>query len=203
VKRSRRLLLVLLAATLASLQVAPAAAQPAPAPATPKAQPPAAPAATAPPAPATPAPAAAPAAPASAAAAGSNDAAANAALPGMIAAAGAEGDHWLDLIDHGKFDESWITAAVVLQETITQKEWSADLAARQPKLGRTIMRERKTESYSKTLRGAPTGDYVILTYLTKFEKTPLVEETLAVAKDAIGQWHVAGYDIQLSSVRAP
>jgi len=48
-----------------------------------------------------------------------------------------------------------------------------------------------------------TGDYVIVTYLTKFEKTPLVEETLAVAKDAIGQWHVAGYDIALSSVKAP
>ena len=65
------------------------------------------------------------------------------------------------------------------------------------------MRERKSGTYSKTLRGAPTGDYVIVTYLTKFEKTPLVEETLAVAKDAIGQWHVAGYDIQLSSVKAP
>ena len=121
----------------------------------------------------------------------------------MIAAAGAEGDRWLDLIDRGKFDESWMATAVVLQETITQKEWSADLAARRPKLGRTIMRERKSGTYSKTLRGAPTGDYVIVTYLTKFEKTQLVEETLAVAKDAIGQWHVAGYDIQLSSVKAP
>ena len=121
----------------------------------------------------------------------------------MIAAAGAEGDHWLDLIDHGKFDESWIAAAVVLQEAITQKEWSADLAARQPKLGRTIMRERKSESYSKTLRGAPTGDYVIVTYLTKFEKTPLVEETLAVAKDAIGAVARRRLRHPLSSVKAP
>ena len=194
-RRRLRLFFALSAAALAWLPVAPAAAQPAPAPAAPKAQPPAA--ATAP-------PVAAPTAavPAAAAAAGSNDAA-DAALAATIAAAGAEGDRWLDLIDRGKFDESWIAAAVVLQETITQKEWSADLAARQPKLGRTIMRERKTETYSKTLRGAPTGDYVIVTYLTKFEKTPLVEETLAVAKDAIGQWHVAGYDIKLSSVQAP
>ena len=93
--------------------------------------------------------------------------------------------------------------AVVLQETITQKEWSADLAARRPKLGRTIMRERKSATYSRTLRGAPTGDYVVVVYLTKFQKTALVEETLAVARDAIGQWHVAGYDIQLSSVQSP
>ena len=96
-----------------------------------------------------------------------------------------------------------MAAAVVLQESRSQKEWTADLTARQPKLGRMIMRERKSASYSRTLRGAPTGDYVIVTYLTKFEKTPLVEETLAVAKDAIGQWQVAGYDIALSSLKAP
>ena len=187
-----RLFFALAAAVLAWLPVAPVAAQPAPAPAAPKGQPPAA--ATAPPVAAPTAPV-----PAAAAATGSNDA----ALAATIAAAGAESDRWLDLIDRGKFGESWMAAAAVLQETITQREWSADLAARQPKLGRTIMRERKTETYSKTLRGAPTGDYVIVTYLTKFEKTPLVEETLAVAKDAIGQWHVAGYDIKLSSVQAP
>jgi hypothetical protein len=181
-----RVFFTLSAIALVWLQVAPAAAQGAPPPAAPKAQPAAVPT---------------PPAPAAASAAEPNDA--SAAVAGMIAAAGAEADHWLDLIDHGKFDESWMATAVVLQETITQKEWSADLAARRPKLGRTIMRERKSATYSKTLRGAPTGDYVTVTYLTKFEKTQLVEETLAVARDAIGQWHVAGYDIQLSSVKTP
>ena len=174
-------------AVLVWVQVTPAAAQPAPAPAAPQAATPAAP------------PAATPAAPATTGA----DAAADPATAAMIAAASAESDHWLGLIDQGKFDESWVAAAAVLQETITQAQWTADLAARRPKVGRTIMRERKSEGYSRTLRGAPTGDYVIVTYLTKFEKTPLVVETLAVAKDAIGQWHVAGYDIALSSAQPP
>lgn len=152
------------------------------------------------PAPAPPAAATRPEAPKAAA---SSDAAADAAMAPTIDAASAESDRWLGLIDHGKFDESWMAAAVVLQEAVPQKDWSVDLAARAPKLGRMIMRERKSGTYSRTLRGAPTGDYVIVTYLTKFEKVPLVEETLAVAKDAIGQWHVAGYDIALSSVKAP
>ena len=179
-------LLLALAAAPAWLQVAPAAGQAVPPATAPKAQPPAA----------SPAPAASSAA--SLPSPGSD-----AAVASMIAAAGAEGDLWLDLIDQGKFDESWMTAAVVLQETIAQKDWSANLTARQPKLGRTIMRERKTESYSKTLRGAPTGDSEPVTFVTKFEKTPLVEETLAVARDAIGQWHVAGYDIKLATVNTP
>ena len=176
-RRSGHLLFALSALALVWLPVAPGTAQPAPATA----------------APTTPAPAAP----------GGGDAAADPAMAATIAAAGGEGDRWLDLIDHGKFDESWMAAAVVLQETISRKEWNADLTARQPKLGRMVMRERKSETYSRTMRGAPTGDYVIVTYLTKFEKMPLVEETLAVAKDAIGQWHVAGYDIALSSVKAP
>jgi hypothetical protein len=124
----------------------------------------------------------------------------------MITAAGAEGDHWLDLIDRGKFDESWIAAAVVLQEAITQKEWSADLAARQPKLGRTIMRERKSETYSKTLRGAPTGDYVIVTYLTKFEKDAAGRRDACSCERRDRAVAVAGYDIAVfgeGAVTAP
>ena len=120
------------------------------------------------------------------------------ATAAMVAAAAAESDRWLDLIDRGRYADSWVAAAAVLQEGIPEKQWTSDLAARQPKVGRTIMRERKSESYSKTLRGAPTGDYVVVTYLTKFEKIPLAEETVAVAKDAIGQWRVAGYDIAIS-----
>lgn len=171
-----RLLFALAVALLACKPLAPAAAEPAPA-------------ATKPPA--------TPAAPTA------KDAAADTAMAAMIAAAGAESDRWLDLIDRGLYAESWVAAAAVLQEGIPEKQWTADLAARQPKLGRTIMRERKSESYAKTLRGAPTGEYVVVTYLTKFEKTPVVEETLAVAKDAIGQWHVAGYDIALSPAKTP
>lgn len=186
-RRWRGVMFALWVTVLAWEQVGPVAAQSAPAPGAPTATAPAPPAAPASPAPAP----------------SSSDAAADAAMAATIAAAGAESDRWLELIDHGKYAETWVAAAVVLQEAVPQQEWIADLAARQPKLGRTIMRERKSENYSKTLRGAPTGDYVIVTYLTKFEKTPLVEETLAVAKDAIGQWHVAGYDIALSSAKAP
>ena len=176
-------LFTLFLSALALTPPAPALAQSPPAPGAPKAAPPKT----------TPPPAAAAA----------SDASPDAAMAAMITAAVAESDRWLEEIDRGKYAETWIAAAVVLQEAIPQKDWVTDLTARQPKLGRTIMRERKSESYSKTLRGAPTGDYVVVRYLTKFEKTPLVEETLAVAKDAIGQWHVAGYDIALSSAPPP
>ncbi|HEY7943433.1 MAG: DUF4019 domain-containing protein [Burkholderiales bacterium] len=130
------------------------------------------------------------------------DAVADGNAAGAIAAATEESDRWLDLIAHAKFTESWVEAAVVLQEAVPQKAWVDDLTARHAKLGRLIMRERKTASYSKVIRGAPTGDYVTVIYLTKFEKAPLADETLALAKDAFGQWHVAGYDIALAPTKA-
>lgn len=144
-----------------------------------------------------------PAGPAAAEAGTDATSAANGSAAGAIAAATEESDRWLELLDHGKFADSWTAAAVVLQEAMSQKEWVDGMASRQPKLGRLIMRERKAASYSRTLRGAPSGDYVTVTYLTKFEKAPLVEETLAVAKDAIGQWRVAGYDIVPAEVKTP
>ena len=122
----------------------------------------------------------------------------------MIAAASAESDRWLELIDRGLYADSWLAAAAVLQEAIARKAMERPISphASRSSAGRSCASARR-ERTRRRLRGAPTGDYVVVTYLTKFEKIPLAEETLAVAKDAIGQWHVAGYDIALSPAKAP
>ena len=118
-----------------------------------------------------------------------------------IAAATEASDRWLDLITRGKFAESWLSAAPVLQDAATQLGWVDELTKRDLKFGRLITRERQTAQYSKTMRGAPTGDYVTVTYLSKFERTPVVEETLAVARNSTGHWQVAGYDIALAPAK--
>ncbi len=77
-----------------------------------------------------------------------------------------------------------------------QEDWVADLGGIHAQLGKSTMRELKTAQYSTTLRGAPTrGDYVTLTYLTKFANAPLASETLIVSKEADGAWRIAGYNI--------
>jgi hypothetical protein len=105
-------------------------------------------------------------------------------------------DQWLAAIDAGKFADSWKDAAEVFKLGVTQNDWIGDLTTIRGQLGQTTMRELKSTQYSTRLRGAPaTGQYVTVTYLTKFANALLAVETLVVSKEGDGEWRIAGYHI--------
>jgi hypothetical protein len=105
-------------------------------------------------------------------------------------------DQWLAAIDAGNFADSWKDAAEVFKLGATQDEWIGDLTTMRAQLGKTTMRELKSAQYSTRLRGAPaTGQYVTVTYLTKFANALLAIETLVVSKEGDGEWRIAGYRI--------
>ena len=105
-------------------------------------------------------------------------------------------DQWLAAIDAAKFADSWKDAAEVFKLGVTQDEWISDLTTMRGQLGQTKMRELKSAQYSTRLRGAPTtGQYVTVTYLTKFANALLAIETLVVSKEGDGEWRIAGYHI--------
>ena len=90
----------------------------------------------------------------------------------------------------------------VLDEAMLGRKNPGRRACRRPQprhaigLGKTTMRELKTAQFSTTVRGAPlTGEYVTISYLTKFASAPLATETLIVSKEADGVWRIAGYNI--------
>jgi hypothetical protein len=113
-----------------------------------------------------------------------------------VSAATEATNHWLAIVDAGKFADSWKNSAEVFKLGIAETEWVVDLDAIRAKLGKTTMRELKTAQFSTTLRGAPlTGQYVTISYLTKFALAPLAMETLVVSKEADGEWRIAGYNI--------
>ena len=116
-----------------------------------------------------------------------------------VASATQESDKWLAQIDAGKFAESWSEAAGVFKAAVTQADWAEQLTQMHQALGKTTIRKLRSADYSKTLRGAPTSQYVTVNYITQFEKAPPAIETIAVAKDPDGQWRIAGYNI----TRAP
>ena len=109
-------------------------------------------------------------------------------------------EQWLALVDAGKFGESWNGAASVFKLGVTEPQWVGELEAMHSKLGKTTMRELKAAQFSTTIRGAPrTGEYVTVSYLTKFANAPIATETLIVSKEADGEWRIAGYNVD----RAP
>jgi hypothetical protein len=105
-------------------------------------------------------------------------------------------DQWLAAVDAGRFADTWKDAAEVFRLGATQEDWIKDLAAIRAQLGPTTTRELKSAKYSTRLRGAPaTGQYVSITYLTKFANAPPTIEALVVSREQDGEWRISGYYI--------
>jgi hypothetical protein len=105
-------------------------------------------------------------------------------------------EQWLLLIDGGNFGDSWKGAAQVFKLGVNEQEWVSEFAAMHARLGKTTTRELKSAQFSTTLRGAPTsGEYVTMSFLTKYANAPVATETIVATKEADGAWRIAGYNI--------
>ena len=103
---------------------------------------------------------------------------------------------WLVLIDSGNLAGSWEQAASSFKRTVTTQQWvQASAAVRNP-LGTTKQRQEKTAKFTRTLPGAPDGQYVLLQFQAAFENKASAVETVTVALDTDDTWRVAGHSIK-------
>jgi Protein of unknown function (DUF4019) len=77
---------------------------------------------------------------------------------------------WLALVDAGNYQESWESAAGFFKNAVSQEKWQQQMAAFRQPLGKTTSRKLKSAKYTKTLPGAPDGEYVVIQYQTSFAK---------------------------------
>lgn len=115
-----------------------------------------------------------------------------------VAAAKDEATHWLEALDAGRYAESWDDAAGVMKEGRDQQEWIRDIASPRESFGKSVMRELQRAEFATAVRGAPSGKYVTVIYLTQFANAPLVHETILLTLED-ERWRIAGYSIE----RAP
>ena len=116
--------------------------------------------------------------------------------PLALAAASNEATRWMAEITAGKYSQAWIDSAAVLQKAITQSDWVDGLTERKERFGRLLMQKQDTAEFTRTLPGAPLGEYFVIRFLSKYENTPALVETVVMAKDALGEWAVVGYDVE-------
>lgn len=103
---------------------------------------------------------------------------------------------WLRLVDEGKYPESWDQAAQYFKNAITRQQWSTSLESVRSPLGKVLSRDLKSKQYTKTLPGAPDGEYVVIQYETSFNNKKHAIETLTPMLDKDGKWRVSGYYIK-------
>jgi Protein of unknown function (DUF4019) len=111
-------------------------------------------------------------------------------------AAEAAAKAWLALVDAGNYTESWSQASSLFRKQLTVDQWkSAVRSAREP-FGRVLSRQVESARYTKSLPGAPDGEYVVIQYDTSFEKKKSAVETVTPMKDTDGVWRVSGYYVK-------
>jgi len=103
---------------------------------------------------------------------------------------------WLKLVDEGKYAESWNEAAQYFKNAVNKEQWKASLEAVRTPLGKVMSRKLKSKQYTKTLPGAPDGEYVVIQYETSFKNKKNAIETITPMMDKDGKWRVSGYYIK-------
>ena len=103
---------------------------------------------------------------------------------------------WLSLVDEGNYAESWNQASALFKGAVTKHRWQQSLKAARAPLGKLMVRKLKSKQYTKTLPGAPDGEYIVIQYETTFENKKSAVETVTPMLDKDGKWRVSGYYIK-------
>ncbi len=103
---------------------------------------------------------------------------------------------WLTLIDSGKYAESWDEASQMFKGAVTKDQWASTVKGARVPLGAVQSRKFKSATYTKTLPGAPDGQYVVIQYDTSFANKQSAVETITPMLDKDGKWRVSGYYIK-------
>ena len=105
---------------------------------------------------------------------------------------------WLAGVDAGKYGASWEAASSEFRKSMTKTQWEDALAKVRAPLAAVLSRKLTSATFTKTLPGAPDGEYVVIQYETDFSGHPggKMIETVTPAKEKGGSWKVSGYFIK-------
>jgi len=105
-------------------------------------------------------------------------------------------ESWLGLVDSGKYGASWVDAASSFKAHVTKEQWVNMAGPVRDPLGKLLSRKLKSATYTKTLPGAPDGEYVVIQFDSSFEHKQTAVETVTPMLDTDGKWRVSGYFIK-------
>src|SRR6478672_3681285 len=103
---------------------------------------------------------------------------------------------WLALVDSGQYGKSWRQASALFQKQISARKWEEAVRAAREPVGKLLSRRFELSKYTKTMPGAPDGEYVGVQYGCSFQNKKEGGESVVMMKEKDGSWRVAGYFIR-------
>jgi Protein of unknown function (DUF4019) len=111
-------------------------------------------------------------------------------------ASGLAAAQFLYLVDTEEYAKSWEVTSEYLKEMLTQKAWNNQIAKIRSFLGPIVERIQHDISYTDSASDVPTGEYVVMTFVSKYRLREQVIETITLMLGSNNQWQVAGYFLQ-------
>lgn len=103
---------------------------------------------------------------------------------------------WLELTDSAEYSKSWEQAAAFFQSAVPKSNWQTTIQSVRSPLGGLKSRTVKSATFTRSLPGAPAGEYVVIQYESQFERKPNAIETVTPMREKDGSWKVSGYFIK-------
>ena len=103
---------------------------------------------------------------------------------------------WLALTDSAKYGQSWDDAASFFRSAVSRSDWEKAIKGVRSPLGAVKTRRVKSSTFTRTLPGAPDGEYVVIVFESQFENKAVAVETVTPMHDKDGTWRVSGYFIK-------
>ncbi len=100
---------------------------------------------------------------------------------------------FLFLVDTEEYAESWEVSSAALQTMLTQQAWSEKISELRSFLGPVVERAHQNIAYTDDAIDVPSGEYVVMTFVSKFELRERVTETITLLLGNNNRWQVVGY----------
>lgn len=105
-------------------------------------------------------------------------------------------ERWLVHADKMDGSATWDQASSMFQSAVTKAAWTDALKSARTPLGAMKSRQARSAQFTRSLPGAPDGEYVVIQYDTKFENHASGVETVVPMRDKDGSWKVSGYVVR-------
>jgi len=103
---------------------------------------------------------------------------------------------WLAIVDLGKYSEAYRQSAKIVMTSATEEQWVGLMERFRKPLGALVTRKLLKLEETKSLPGAPDGEYRVMQFSAGFAEKKEAVETLALRKEEDGTWKSCGYFIR-------
>ncbi len=100
---------------------------------------------------------------------------------------------FLYLVDTEEYSKSWEVTSDTLKAMLSKQSWNERIAELRSFLGPIVERIQHDITYTDSAGDVPDGEYVVMTFISKFKLRERVVEKLTLMLGEDDNWKVVGY----------